>query len=176
MPSWPHAPSHEVTHPGAYTVTASTYGKEKLFNTEAKLDLLESTLLSSLDDLGWSVQAWAVFANHYHFVGFSPESGLNLRAIARAVHETTAREINRTDDRAGRMVWYRSWDTRLTFSRSYMARLAYVHGNPVKHGLVRDSADYRWCSARWFAEKANRPFYESVMRFKTDNVNVVDDF
>jgi putative transposase len=31
---------------------------------------------------------------------------------------------------------YEFWDTRLTFEKSWFARLNYVHQNPVKHGLV----------------------------------------
>ena len=74
------------------------------------------------------------------------------------------------------MVWYRAWDTRLSYERSYLTRLAYVHNNPVRHGLVQDAQEYPWCSARWFADRADRPFYKSVMSFKTDRVNVYDDF
>jgi len=28
------------------------------------------------------------------------------------------------------------WDTRLTFEKSWLARLKYVHHNPLYHGLV----------------------------------------
>jgi putative transposase len=84
--------------------------------------------------------------------------------------------VNKLDGAAGRAVWYRCWDTRLTYEKSYLARLAYVHTNPVKHGLVADAREYRWCSAAWFAEKSERAFYETVMSFKTDRVNVYDDF
>lgn len=80
------------------------------------------------------------------------------------------------DNLPGRNVWYRAWDTRLSFEKSYLARLAYVHKNPVKHGLVDNAEDYPYCGAKWFAENANRPFYETVMSFKTDRVNVYDDF
>lgn len=80
------------------------------------------------------------------------------------------------DNSVGRSVWYRSWDTRLTFERSYLARLAYVHTNPVKHGVVTDAETYRWCSAGWFRAEAERPFYETVMSFKTDLINVYDPF
>src|SRR6185295_13265442 len=40
------------------------------------------------------------------------------------------------DNATGRQVWYNFWDTKLTFENSYLARLNYVHQNPVKHGLV----------------------------------------
>jgi len=168
MKSWPHAPSREVNHPGAYMITAATYRKAPLFDTPEKLTLLEK--------LGWRVQAWAVFPNHYHFVGFSPETGLGLEGLTGRIHGNSARELNRIDNAAGRKVWYRSWDQHLTYERSYLARLAYVHQNPVKHGLVAEARMYEWCSADWFHVHGDMPFVNTVLSFKTDAVNVYDDF
>jgi putative transposase len=176
MTRWPHSPSHTVDHPGTYILTASTYHKALLFSGEQRLDLLHDILLQELEKAGWQLQAWAVFANHYHFVGLSPESGLGLKQLTRAIHGRSAIELNKLDGTPGRMVWYRAWDTRLSYERSYLTRLAYVHNNPVRHGLVQDAQEYPWCSARWFADRADRPFYKSVMSFKTDGVNVYDDF
>ena len=80
------------------------------------------------------------------------------------------------DGTSGRKVWFNSWDTRLTYEKSYMARLAYVHQNPVKHGVVKMARDYRWCSAAWFEQNSERPFVETVLSFPIDKVNVRDDF
>lgn len=176
MSRWPHAPSHEVSHPGRYILTAATYHKEKLFNTAEKLTLLEDVLLQALLEEGWKVQAWAVFPNHYHFVGLSPDTGLGLTKLTQRIHGESCRELNRLDNRVGRNVWYRSWDTRITFEKSYLARLAYAHQNAVKQGVVREASQYRWCSARWFEERASRAFRDSVLSFKTDKVNGYDDF
>lgn len=50
--------------------------------------------------------------------------------------EKTAKWINQVDAKPGRQVWHNFWETRLTYQKSYLARLKYVHQNPVKHGLV----------------------------------------
>lgn len=176
MGTWPHAPSRQVSHPGAYIITASTLHKQKLFNTPDKLTLLENILLETLEELGWQPQAWAVFPNHYHFVGISPEAGLDLEHLSGKVHGNSARELNLLDNAEGRVVWYRSWDTRLSYEKSYLARLAYVHHNPVKHGVAPEARMYPWCSAEWFATKGHPAFVETVLSFKTDLVNVYDDF
>ncbi|HEY0867135.1 MAG TPA: transposase [Fimbriimonas sp.] len=157
-------------------MTSATYQKQKLFNTPEKLDLLEYVLLTTLAEVGWEVQAWAVFPNHYHFVGLSPEEGLGLTELCRRIHGQSARELNRIDGQLGRTVWYRTWDTRISYEKSYLARLAYVHHNPVRHGLVEDATTYKWCSAAWLIERGDRPFVETLMSFKTDRVNVYDDF
>ena len=176
MPRWPHAPSHQVDHPGAYIVTAATLHHRPLFDSPERLTLLEDALLGVLGDLGWSVQQWAVFANHYHFVALSPEAGGATGGLTRRIHGTTAIALNRLDSTPGRPVWHDRWDTRLTFEKSYLARLNYVRSNPVRHGLVAQAEAYPWCSAEWFARRAERPWFETVCSFAVDAVNVPDAF
>jgi len=176
MTEWPHSPSHVVEHPGAYILTAATLHKAKLYDSDQKLDLLEEILLSTLDKHGWQVQAWAVFPNHYHFVGLSPDAGLGLTVLTQEIHRNAARDLNRLDGTPGRQCWYRIWDTRISYSKSYLARLNYVHCNAVKHGLVERPEAYNWCSARWFHERASPAFFKTVSSFKIDRVSVYDDF
>jgi REP-associated tyrosine transposase len=53
-------------------VTAGTYKKEHLFRGPKRLDVLHRGLLAVAQEFGWQLEAWAVFSNHYHFVGHSP--------------------------------------------------------------------------------------------------------
>jgi hypothetical protein len=46
----------------------------------------------------------------------------------------------------------------------------------VKHGVVTDAREYRWCSVEWFLQRAERSFHETVSSFKTDALNVYDDY
>jgi putative transposase len=123
-------------------VTAGTYRKEDLFRTPERLTILQDHLLSLAPAYGWQLQAWAVFSNHYHFVALSPGDANSLRSLVRHLHSITARQVNSLDHTPGRKVWFEYWDTHLTYERSYLARLNYVHQNPVRHGLVTTAADY----------------------------------
>jgi len=176
MVDWPHAPIHRLGEAGAYIVTASTYGKQRLFRDKERLSLLHDQLLQAAADFEWRLQAWAVMESHYHFVGISPDDPASLRLLIRQLHGRTSRLLNQLDGVQGRKVWFQFWDTELTYERSYLARLKYVHENPVRHGLVESAEDYPWCSARWFAAKAPLAFYRVVYSFPIDNVHVVDDF
>ena len=84
--------------------------------------------------------------------------------------------VNRLDSQAGRKVWHNFWETRITYEKSYLARLNYVHQNAVKHGLVRLANQWRWCSAAWFERTAAPAMIETIYGFKTDAVNVFDEF
>ena len=84
---------------------------------------------------------------------------------------------NRLDHAAeAREVWHNFWDTRLTYQKSYFARLNYMHQNPVKHGLVPVANQYPWCSARWLERTASAAKVRSIYRFKIEGVHVSDDF
>jgi len=134
-------------------------------------------LLTVARDFGWNLEAWSVFSNHYHFIAHSPEDHAeSLSRMLGLLHEKTAKWINRLDETPGREVRHNFWETKLTYERSYLARLNYVHQNPVKHGLVATANQYPWCSAGWFERSARPAQVKTVYRFKTDKLNISDDY
>ena len=173
---WHHAPMHELLESGAYMVTAGTYGKKHYLRASERLDLFLDELHRRAEKYGWVLQAWAVFSNHYHFVGIAPGSAEALPRFLADLHSETAIPINERDGAPGRTVWFNYWETRLTYEKSYLARLNYVINNPVKHGLVSRASDYPWCSAAFFEQNAPAGFVRTVTAFKTDRVNVRDPF
>lgn len=161
---------------GTYMVTGGTSYKEHFFKTPELLDFLQSTLFELAGLYHWRLEAWAIFSNHYHFIAQSPDNPESLQKFIKHFHNNTSRELNKIEKKTGRKVWYQYWDTQLTFTNSYLARLNYVMNNPVKHQLVEDAEFYPWCSASWFAKNANVSHRKVVMSFKTDIVHVMDDF
>ena len=173
---WAHAPAHLFSPNTAYIVTAATYHKVLLFDRAEKRDFLLQTLFAEAERWEWRLQAWAVMANHYHFVAQAPAEAETLVRLITALHSKTAIWLNKRDETPGRKVWFQYWDTCLTYQRSYLARLNYVHNNPVKHHLVTDAADHPWCSMAWFAGHARTGLRETVFSFRHDRGNVRDDF
>src|SRR5262249_42817699 len=170
------APVHRLSEHGTYMVTAGTLQKAHVFHDAARLDLLEGTLLALARAYGWHLEAWAVFSNHYHFVGHTLAAPARLREFLTQMHANVAREVNRMDGRDGRQVWHNYWDKHLTFEKSYLARLNYVHQNAVKHGLVRVANQYPWCSAAWFERSAKPAQGKTIYSFKIDRLQIADDF
>ena len=157
-------------------MTAGTLGKEHHLRDATLLDALESELLSKAHKYHWQLEAWAVFSNHYHFVGQALEDAESLGPMLSHLHSDTARWVNERDSEADRRVWYNFWETGLTYEKSYLARLHYVHRNAVHHGLVDVPNQYRWCSAAWFERTATPAQVKTIYSFKTDQVNIVDDY
>ncbi len=166
---WLHAPIHRFDSDGIYMVTGATLHKKLMFGTPEKLTLLEDNLLSIAKKHYWQLEAWATFGNHYHFVGRRDEQTSPLNMFLSELHTVTAVDLNRLDKCEGRNVWYNFWDSKLTFERSYLARLNYVHQNPVKHRLVSVAHRYPWCSAAWFERTASPAAIKMIYSFKTIN-------
>jgi putative transposase len=178
-PPWPHAPTHQLAESGTYFVTAGTYEKAHHFQGAKRLAVLQRGLLKLTAQFGWRLEAWAIFSNHYHFVAHSPADvtdASTLNTILTELHSKTSIWINRLDRTPGRKVWYNFRDTRLSYRRSYLSRLNYVHQNPVKHGLVPVANQYPWCSAAWFERTASAAQVKAIYRFKTDQLRIDDEY
>ena len=176
---WPHAPEHRLGEAGAYFVTAATYLKAHHFRGPARLEVLHRGLLTVARDHAWRLEAWAVFSNHYHFVGHSPpnaETAESLRLMLAKLHERTAKWVNKLDGVRGRKVWHNYRETRLTFEKSYFARLSYTHRNAVRHGLVPVANQYPWCSAAWFERVASAARVKTLYAFGEERIRIPDDF
>ena len=176
---WPHAPLHQLGQRATYFLTAGTYLKHHHFRSRERLRVLHRGLLTVALDFGWRLEAWAVFSNHYHFVAHSPSDApdaTNLPEMISVLHSKTASWINRLDATPRRKIWYNYRETKLNYQKSYLARLNYVHQNPVRHGLVLVANQYPWCSASWFERTASPAMIKSIYRFKIDAVKVYDDF
>jgi putative transposase len=172
---WPHAPVHRLGELGAYMVTAGTYGKEHFFARAERLNYLTKALLVLAAEHGWDLQAWAVFPNHYHFVA-QTDKPTTLSRLIQYLHSVSAKYVNRLDGKPCRKVWHQYWDSHLSYHNSFLARLNYVHTNPVRHKLVHDAENYEWCSAGWFARTAPKSFYNTVVAFRSDRINIPDDY
>ena len=176
---WPHAPTHQLAVGGTFFVTASTYLKAHHFRGAQRLKVLQRGLLTVAGDFGWQIEAWAVFSNHYHFVAHSPdlkESAESLRQMLKTLHVKTSGWVNRLDFAPARQVWFNFRETRLTFVPSFLARLHYVHANPVRHALVPLANQYPWCSASWFERTSSPAQVKTIYRFRIDKLQLPDDF
>jgi putative transposase len=173
---WPHAPLHRLAGKGTFIVTAGTLNKQHRFRDAKSMDALESELLTKAQEYRWQLDAWAVFSNHYHFVGHALDDASSLKPFLSHLHADTARIVNLRDSEPGRQIWFNFWETELTYEKSYLARLNYVHQNAVHHGLVSVANQYRWCSAAWYERTATPAQVKTIYGFKTDKIRIVDDF
>ncbi|MBL8855487.1 MAG: transposase [Planctomycetaceae bacterium] len=175
---WPHAPPHRLAAAGVYFVTARTRDQAHLLADDVMKDWFEAKLFEVTSEFGWRLEAWCILSNHYHFIAHSTEnekSAETLSAMIQKLHSLTTKELNRRENQPGRTrLWQNYWETHLTFQRSYLARLHYVHQNAVHHGLVRVGSDWKWCSARKFKESVTPAWLKTIVSFKYDHIAIED--
>lgn len=174
--TWHHAPRHWSFEAGIYMVTAGTYNRLPHLATPERRDHFQSRLLEIAADFGWKLHAWSILPNHYHFLAATPENPATLPRMLGKLHMQSARELNLCDNTPGRKVWYQYWESQISYERSYLARLNYVHNNAVKHGLATVAEEYPWSSAAAFAAHAPAAFVRTVKNFKTDRLLLPDEY
>ncbi len=142
---WPHAPPHRLEKGGVYFLTARASERGHILEANDMKDWFQGSLFALSEEFGWTLEAWAILSNHYHFIGHSPDlqdSAESLRAMVRKLHSLTTKELNRRDNKPGRTrLWHNFRETHITHQRSYLARLHYVHQNAVHHKLVAVGSD-----------------------------------
>jgi putative transposase len=173
---WPHAPPHRLASAGVYFVTARTLHQQMHFNTHARLSLVRDKLLHLSVHYRWKLEAWSILANHYHFVGHSPDatSAESLGKFLRHFHGDITRAVNRDDGTPGRTIWHNYRETYLDLQRGYLARLNYTHNNPVHHKLVKRASDYEWCSAGAFERTCTFAWVNTIYSFEFDQIATAD--
>ena len=77
---WPHSPPHWLEQGGNYIVTGATYRKVHFFKDSQMLRMLNNLLLEYSMKYGWTLHTWAVFPNHYHFVGACNIYRINIKS------------------------------------------------------------------------------------------------
>jgi putative transposase len=175
---WPHSPPHRLAEAGVYFVTARATDQQHLLARDSMRDWFEAKLFELMTEFKWRLEAWCVLSNHYHFVAHSPEnsqSAESLSALVQKQHSLTTKELNRLDKTPGRTrLWQNFRETHLTYQRSYLARLNYVHQNAAHHGLVRVGSDWKWCSAKKFKESVTPAWLKTIASFKYDEIAADD--
>ena len=157
-------------------VTAGIYQKLPILDTPEKLDFVRDMLFEEVERHGFDLQAWAILNNHYHVIVSASDQPEALKNMIVSLHKWSAVKLNRLDEQPGRKVWHNFWDSHITHQTSWLARLRYVHQNPVHHGVVDNASNYPWCSQAWLERTAGTAFVKTLERFNTDTLNVADDF
>jgi len=171
-----HNPPHYFVPNAMYMVTGAILHKQHLLSEARRKEFFLKTLFAKASSFDWVLEAWAVLHNHYHFIAQAPENATTLAKLIQQIHSITAIQINKWDNTSGRQVWQNYWDTCITYEKSYLARLRYVHENPVKHGLVENAIDYPYCSYKWFIEQSDDDLTKQVVNQPIDKIKIIDDF
>lgn len=103
------------------------------------------------------VDAWVVLPSHAHAIWTLPPGDHDCAMRWRAVKIAFSKALNKSCTSGARLggmgdaIWERHYrDYRIGDDAEYAALIDYVHGNPVRHGLCKDAAEWPWSSLHRF--------------------------
>lgn len=105
-------------------------------------DLLKETM--DLEDYGFSLLYYVLMDNHYHLIIETPEASIDR--IMHRVNMLYTKYFNKKYGRKG-VLYEGRYTGLLILENIYLQSLIrYIAYNPVRAGLVKSPAEYRWCA------------------------------
>jgi len=136
-----------IEYPDAlYHITARGDRREDIFEDDQDRQAFLQTLDQVVAQFGWLCYAWCLMDNHYHLLIQTPNG--NLSKGMRQLNGVYTQASNRRHQRVGHIFQGR-FKAILVDSDAYLLELSrYVVLNPVRAGMVKKPADWRWSSYR----------------------------
>ena len=139
-------PYRGATSSSTYFITAGTYCKTHVLQSDRMAELFCKTLFDYRDAGKFRLHAFVVMPNHIHLLITVPE-GMTLERVMQFIKGGFSH-------RAGKLfgirsaIWQKSFvDRRVRDLREYEKFQEYIHQNPVKSGLAAAPAEYPYSSA-----------------------------
>lgn len=95
----------------------------------------------------YELLAWVVMPNHVHVL--FKVGNLKMSRIVEDWKKFTAKTINKSLNRSGRLWFQDYWDTYIRNAEHEAQTRHYIEGNPVKAFLAREPKEWPWSSARY---------------------------
>ena len=100
------------------------------------------------------IDAWVVLPDHMHCVWTLPEGDADYSSRWKAIKITFSKSMPKTErlsavrtTKGERGIWQRRyWEHTIRGDKDYAAHVDYCHINPLKHGLVKQVADWPYSS------------------------------
>jgi putative transposase len=150
---------------GTYFFTLVTHRRRPILTTPLGRRCLHGVLAAQRERTPFELVATVLLPDHLHAVWTLPAGDSDYSQRWRRIKERFTRsylagggiELEVSDDRARhqeRGVWQpRFWEHTVRDEDDFEACLAYVHYNPVKHGLAAGPAEYPWSTFGKFVER-----------------------
>jgi putative transposase len=139
-------PTRALSPHGTYFVTFSTWQRRRLFVVESYVRLFLKTLYGYRRQGRFELHAFVLMPEHIHLL-LTPAPDVTVERSIQFIKGGYSHALGVELGRRGE-VWQRGFtDQRIRDAADFDVHRNYIHGNPVKRGLVESASDYRYCSA-----------------------------
>lgn len=127
-------------------VTQRGNRRQPVFFSDADYQTYKTLLGEWSEKAGTKVWAWCLMPNHVHLV-LVPAHADGLRAALGETHRRYTRHVNVREDWRGHL-WQSRFASFALDEKWLQAAVRHVELNPVRAGLVKSPADWKWSSAK----------------------------
>jgi putative transposase len=137
-----------------YHVLSRGNERKEIFRDERDYLRFLDTLGKMVDRFKLEVHAYVLMKNHFHLLVHTQESNLS-RAI-QWLGVSYSIWFNRRHQRSGHLFQGRFKSFIIEDDRYFTAMCLYIHGNPLRAGIVKRLSQYRWSSYQAYGDKRHR--------------------
>jgi putative transposase len=143
---------------GCYFFTLVTFDRAPILTLESSRQILRDAWSDTQHRFPFTTEAVCLLPEHLHCIWRLPETETNFsvrwkeikRLFTRAYLQQVGSGEERNDSRIKQgeaAIWQRRfWEHTIRDEEDFNRHLDYIHYNPVKHGLVKNVADWPWSS------------------------------
>jgi putative transposase len=151
-----------------HELTFSCYQRKPLLTNDVWRSILARSLKSASVEEGFDLIAFVFMPEHVHLLVAPHTQGAKVSRLLARTKQPTSKQIKVLLNEAGSSLvnqltvrerpgkyCFRFWQEGPGFDRNIFsaqaieASLNYIHENPVKRGLCKHAADWKWSSARF---------------------------
>ncbi|HYX67635.1 MAG TPA: transposase [Terriglobales bacterium] len=129
-----------------YFITASTYRKKPLLQSERTASLLVDVLYHYRSQGNYLLHEFVVMPNHFHLL-ITPASGTTLEKAMQLIKGGFSFRRGKELGLTGEMWETSFYDHRARSSAEHAKLRNYIHENPVRRGLCERAEDFPFSSA-----------------------------
>jgi len=140
---------------GTYFFTLVTHSRQPILASPDAIAVLRSAFRKVKATRPFTIEAMVVLPDHLHCIWRIQEADTDYASRWREIKKAVSRQIAPGSDALGeRRVWQRRyWEHLIRDEDDWRRHVAYIHYNPVKHGLVARAADWPWSSFSRFVAR-----------------------
>jgi len=143
-----------IKEPSLFFVTTTFTDWKNLLNNAEILDEAETLLFSVFSSKADALMGYVLMPSHVHLLIGCVLGGLQLSECMRSYKSLIARKVFPTT----KSVWMRRFDDLVIIKeKQFWTKLNYIHENPVRKGLVKEAADWKWSSAKFWMNDEPHP-------------------
>jgi len=140
-----------------YVVTTVTLDREPILKESRAANAVVEAILFGKRRQWYYLLSFVIMPDHMHLVIIPRDK--NISQCMKSVKGFSARRINSMFDRRG-SVWQNGfYDYILDDEEKVLSRMRYVENNPVRKGIVTNTEDYGYSSAKYRAETDFSKFF-----------------